>query len=555
MSAISDSDRTAAFRAEIDDAPSLSARATAMVAFCGYLDSANRSAEALEVARDAAVVADEAGDDRLIGWAAFRQMMALRNLGRLDEVVAMGEQTREQFKSSGDVIGEVRAAALLAVVLLAVGEYDRGLQALVESSALISLISVPDVELVNALHLQALAFQQLSAFEPAVKASEEGLWFADKLEDPFEASWARFHLADHLIVWADFLSQRDPPRAKDLRLRAIDLLDQSLALVPSGTDEGFLGLLEMTRGLALPGVGRLAEGIACLSKAATTPGFEQGAAERARLDRALGRGFLETGDLDAAREHLDASIAALYETDLFGLLSSTLKDRADVRRRQGDLAGGVTDLQEALLTGEDRRLSEAVGRAKGILGRLDLEVKKVEITRREMNVEILERMAMVDPLTGISNRRSLDGFGTKAAVSTCEWLSVAVVDVDEFKVINDAFGHLVGDAVLQRIARVLEQSVRSGVDLAARYAGDEFVLVLVGLDEAAATEVCDRIRLTIAEYAWTDVKAELAVTVSIGIATEPVPATFWNLFADADGALFQAKTNGRNRSGVFTRPG
>ena len=554
MSAIPDSDRAAAFRTAIDAAPSPRNRAKAMIEFCTYLDTDNRSEEALKLAREAAAVADDAVDARLVGWALFRQMMALRNLGRLEEVVALGEETRDQFKYSGDLIGEARAASLLASVFLALGRHDEGMQSLIDSSAMISRTHVADIEFVNTLHLQAQAFQHLNAFEPAVKASERALVFADKLDDPFESVWARYHLADHLVVWADCLTRVEETQAHDLRVRALKLLDEGLESGKTCADEGVLGLLELTRGLALLGLGRVHEGLECLSLASGGCGFGHGAAEQARLDRALGRGFLKIGDLDAALKHLTESVRNLALTDLFGWLSGTLRDRAEVRRGLGDLQGAVVDLDRALDIAERRRVAEAVDRSKGVVGRIDLELRNVDVSRRELHVEVLERMAMVDPLTGVSNRRALDGSGTAAAVSNCGCISVAVVDVDHFKAINDNFGHLTGDAVLKRIATTLDESIRKGVDVVARYAGDEFVLVLLGIDEDAASELCERIRVAITEYSWHELKPDLAVTVSIGVATGTVPNSFWNLFSDADAALFQAKEDGRNRSGVHRLP-
>ncbi len=551
MSIISDSDRIAAFEAAISAAPSPRNRAKVMIEFCVYLDTVNNSEKALTVAREAAAVADQALDPRLVGWALFRQMMALRNLGRLEEVVGLSEETGDQFSYSGDLIGEARVAALLSVVHFSLGDHDEGMQTLVDSAAMVTRTNVADVELVNTLHCQAMAFEGLSAFDSAVAAAERALAIAERLEEPFEAVWALYRLADHLVVWADFLIRGDAGQAEALRVRAVDLIDKGFAFAEAHVDGSFLGHLNLTRGLALIGSGRIEQGLTCLGLAASSGGFGQGAAEQSRLDRALGRAYLESGDLDAASSHLDRSMVALGGTDLFAWMPGTLSDRAEVRKRQGNLAGAFSDLKRALQTAETLRVAEVVGRSKGVIGKVDLELRHLDVTRRELRTEVLQRQAMTDSMTGIPNRRALDGAGTAAAVSNCGCLSVAVVDIDHFKSINDGFGHLTGDAVLRGVGAILVDSVRNGVDLAARYAGDEFVLVLLGVDQDAAAELCERIRVMIAAHAWAEVKPGLAVTVSIGLATGVVPNAFWNLFADADSALFVAKKQGRNRSSIF----
>jgi diguanylate cyclase (GGDEF) domain len=122
-------------------------------------------------------------------------------------------------------------------------------------------------------------------------------------------------------------------------------------------------------------------------------------------------------------------------------------------------------------------------------------------------------------------------------------VSVALLDLDRFKSINDGFSHLVGDEVLRRVGRLMEAVVRQG-DLVARYGGEEFGMVLpaTSLEEAAA--VCDRVRRAVANTDWSAVRVGLCVTVSGGVAEE---SSAERALSVADSRLYVAKRSGRNR--------
>jgi diguanylate cyclase (GGDEF)-like protein len=158
--------------------------------------------------------------------------------------------------------------------------------------------------------------------------------------------------------------------------------------------------------------------------------------------------------------------------------------------------------------------------------------------------------AMIDPLTGIGNRRSLLHNGNqlmKRHVAEPCPAAVLLIDLDQFKSINDRFGHAIGDRVLQVFAEAASTHVRAG-DLIGRLGGDEFAAVLhnVGRDKALA--VAERIRSTFAAVAIEVDGRPVAATVSIGIAcAEAGPLDIPDLLAQADQALYHAKERGRNR--------
>lgn len=156
-------------------------------------------------------------------------------------------------------------------------------------------------------------------------------------------------------------------------------------------------------------------------------------------------------------------------------------------------------------------------------------------------------MAQTDALTGIANRRSALSFletEMRHALEDGTPLSVAILDIDHFKSINDRFGHATGDAVIRKTAVLCSGAVRSS-DLAGRIGGEEFVLVLPGADSATAQNVGERVRVSIETADW-GADGPDTVTASIGVATLKGTEGAEQLLAEADGALYRAKREGRN---------
>jgi diguanylate cyclase len=164
-----------------------------------------------------------------------------------------------------------------------------------------------------------------------------------------------------------------------------------------------------------------------------------------------------------------------------------------------------------------------------------------------------EQHSNTDALTGLANRRSLDGFLRAEQIKTMETgspLSILLIDIDHFKKFNDSYGHQVGDQVLRLVAKVLHESVRD-CDLAARYGGEELMAILPGAPIDACFEAAERIRCRIADARLTRraTGEEISsVTVSIGVAQFRMGETADGMIERCDRALYQAKRLGRDRT-------
>jgi diguanylate cyclase (GGDEF)-like protein len=165
------------------------------------------------------------------------------------------------------------------------------------------------------------------------------------------------------------------------------------------------------------------------------------------------------------------------------------------------------------------------------------------------HLEELARLARRDALTGLPNRRALEeelARETARAARAGTALSAIALDVDRFKLVNDAHGHAVGDAVLATVAARAAAALRGG-DVLARTGGEEFTALLPGADLARAVEVAERIRARVAAGPVEAAGRALAVTVSLGCAALAAGDHGGSLLARADAKLYEAKRAGRDR--------
>ncbi len=247
------------------------------------------------------------------------------------------------------------------------------------------------------------------------------------------------------------------------------------------------------------------------------PGAEQSAAQMVELAQQTGR------EQAALMGHLLAS---------------------RVFEMQGKHQQALAELKQ--LAARERRVRSQSLANRSTVVSWQLEMRRGEESRRSLqaSAQQLEKLALEDPMTGIANRRCFEQVATQSLrASQADGgrpLCLALIDVDRFKEVNDGHSHSVGDKVLQVIAALLTEHVRDE-DLAARLAGDEFVLVLRRTELTRASEVCDRVCAAVADYDWQAISPGLAVTISVGVAQSRLDDTLENLVHRSDIAMYKRK--------------
>jgi diguanylate cyclase len=185
---------------------------------------------------------------------------------------------------------------------------------------------------------------------------------------------------------------------------------------------------------------------------------------------------------------------------------------------------------------------------------VNAEVSRLRAGLHERNKELatmaakLADLASRDDLTGLWNRREFMRLlqeERKRAERHSERFCVALIDVDHFKQVNDRFGHLTGDAVLQELAQVFDHTRRM-TDTLARYGGEEFILLLFDVDADAAQHALERMRAGVEVNDWQRIATGLHVTISIGVAAWQPDEDVGQTINRADAALYHAKAAGRN---------
>ncbi len=178
------------------------------------------------------------------------------------------------------------------------------------------------------------------------------------------------------------------------------------------------------------------------------------------------------------------------------------------------------------------------------------EIERLNLILQDKVKELAEQAA-TDKLTGLFNFRTFE-HELNRRINEFErqtdktGLSIAIIDIDHFKKFNDTHGHNAGNVVLAGVAREIGKLVRK-MDLACRYGGEEFVVILSKCDPEGIRLFAERVRTTIAETMFETDAGKLSVTVSIGCTSHQPGDSYDSFFKRADQALYRAKNNGRNR--------
>jgi diguanylate cyclase (GGDEF)-like protein len=520
--------------------------------------AASDAADARVFSVELAVVADALAGTGQPSWDAWAAAFAARAAlldGDVDGAateVATARAALERCRPSAD---RALTLAYLAHVEVTADRFDAALHLAVDASLLADQVAAeePSRPLHQAHHWLSLALTRLDLEELAVAQALRGARVAAALPDLGD-QWQLLRLCaqQHTELAQTVHRRGDSARSRELAEVALRCATSARELPWEPTDSDS-DLLDVIQAWAMTLSGELDDALPPLRRVRRH--LQSGGAAVwlvGYADLVLARllALLCARDALPGRPHGEEAVELLVTA------SGAFAAAGDRRRyRQcllelGQATAAMGSTVEALHWLEAYRTETTRAHLRGRELWAEMFVRRSRLREAERQTALLRRHALEDTLTGLGNRRSAERRMGDLRMDR-EPVSLAVVDVDGFKSVNDENSHLHGDAVLRRVAELLRQHSRTG-DEVFRWAGDEFVVVLPNTGEAQAVVAMERLRSAVADADWAALDVPGPVTVSIGVATAgpagPAGPRSWReLFDSADLHLFGAKRSGRNR--------
>jgi diguanylate cyclase len=492
---------------------------------------------ALEAADHYEALIRLAGDDITLGYLMQCRMFGLMWTGRDREAVAVGQELLRLRERLGTRVAAAKTRADLVEMQFRIGQLDDGLDGLARANAVLSQIEGDDLRYLAAVNSVANAAHGAELYELGEQACRrviERLGNELNFACPIHETYVML-----LLEWGMRLEQIGRPEEASARFRRCQAVAGEIITDLERRESTPTFQLKGAYALTLAKLGEPGAALTLAQEIIEPLRAEEQYMEARLAHLAAGLGWHAAGDdAGARREFLAAQQLCEH--------GSTRAERLQVRYELARLAtagldpGRARDLTEAM-TEQARSLwelrLERVAMLRQATHRIDLEEQ-----RRRAAAELLR-----DTLTGIGNRRRYEQMVAAFALPSDEPRCLLLIDVDEFKAVNDRFSHAVGDRVLAEIGTALRTNCRDrDRDVPTRFGGDEFA-VFVHTDLAGAVEVGERIRWALRGREWEGLASGLTVTISIGVAELHSGMTVEDLFAAADQNLYIAKRSGRDR--------
>lgn len=539
------------------------------------LDAARRTymedaGNALAEATDCLEIGRALGDQRLCARARALQAAAELQRGDLPGALELVVDAERHCERSDDVVARCEIAAVKSQVAFLTGAYAEALRqadravAIADGAGALALriharrttcvvfgnLGVPDLR-ERIEQLLALTIEAGGRWEEAISRNDLATW----MQEQGDLAGAERELERALALVGGAAGNTDGGGAG--------------ARGEVGESRFALALVHATRAENRILAGRLEDALADaelsleLLTATELPNpYLLAATVRAAVQARVGLGQLDDaqrsgeGALEWLGERLPQTRSLILSTLATALREADRVDEAfDALQRSAELERqAVRELSElqrrlerATLEAEAaRRESDQLAQSNRRLAEAHAELARRADQLEELHGQLREQ-ADRDPLTGLHNRRYLARELNRLATDRLALpLSLAVLDLDYFKSVNDRFGHAVGDQVLIRAAALLCDALR-GADTVVRSGGEEFVLVMPATGERAAAACCERIRAAVRGADWEQVAPGLALTTSVGLATTQDQHDLETALRIADQRLYCAKRSGRDR--------
>jgi len=546
-SRVSAQDPSAADRRRLEDADSLRRS--------GSLDAAIRLGD------EVLASAQARGDARTTALA----QVALSNFHRYvpNSLIAIQLLNGAEiyFRDAGEV-GLARVLTFKGMILSDLGDHTKALDLFHEALGVFDAhrVAVDPVQEATCLGAIGIACTQLGEFEQAEDAYLRALEAYRGVRNAEGMGYLYNNLAILRVRSIQALGERGAA-ANALGNEMFAFVDQGLELEERSVHSTHLrALLLNTKGDGLRALGRAAEALPLIEQSLAA--YRDMNSPRGQADAAadLGAALLGLDRNGDALVHLRAGLDVAIAHELKDHQRRLRKLLADAFERTGNHRDALSNyktyhmLERELSDRETQKklqqlaLREEIGRA--LTEAREQSLRSAELSEQNealrRQTEALDRIAYLDTLTGLANRRRFEERVANLPRLLPAGFGVAVLDIDFFKRINDTWSHAMGDSVLQAVGMLLHAHCREE-DLVARIGGEEFVVVMHGVSPAQASEACERVRAAIEAHPWSALQTGIRVTASIGLALADGDSEMGDLLKTADARLYSAKRSGRNR--------
>lgn len=506
------------------------------------------------------------GLNDLSGAAQAHNLLAIiyRRHDRHDDALDHFRQSLEIRRNIGDRRGQSASLNNIALIHHAGSRFDLALENLFQSLELSEAEDDPEAGAYALVNIARVYFAT-SEFDRALRFAQRGLEQNRRSNDRALDS----SLLTLLGTIYSRLDQRDD---------AINCLKRSLEISHHTGNLNDEGDALLALGIIYQDIAQFHESNHALHRALTIMRQLNSSRDEADVLVALGRGFQRQSDhqnaLDVLQKAMESAVRgqsdkqieeihlrmseiheamgayklALHHFRAYDHLAAA-HGSIDATRRVRELTS-AWEFQHEPDSSKTEELSHALNALR------DADQKNAALlSRLKQQAELLEQLAREDGLTGVANRRWLNlklAQEFDRAVRFGHSLSVVMIDIDDFKQVNDRLSHPVGDSVLIKVASLMRDQLRS-VDVVGRYGGEEFMLILVETGRERAQSVCERLLRSVSDFDWQTIHSELdRITLSIGIACrdslgEQEMDSPGRMVQMADQAMYRAKKSGKNR--------
>jgi diguanylate cyclase (GGDEF)-like protein len=503
---------------------------------------------------DAAWRAVPQADDRGRAEAGYLLTMARFRLGRWPAVLDIGESAAALLNRTGEISRHVEVLRWVTIAASELGRFDLALSSANESCRVAEAAGERG-PLALSLMALGICIERMGDPWQAHRLVEEARLLLQGENNPYAQSMVLNNLCASYI--GAFYLLRDGGSQGEVRsvLRKAEAhAREALPLVAQMPHNPVLyAIVEGNLAEALVHLGERDEAEQLLDQALRRVTEQGNTAHSWRIRFSRGELLLARGDAAGASRELNALWHELDGSEQSNTLTRVHDALYRTWRALGDHANALAHLEAFEMLERKRVVAQLQAQSRLFVTRVEAERSRLEAQVERLRAAEFESEAQRDQLTGLGNRRHLDRRMPPvlaAAASNNSPLSVALIDLDHFKRINDRFGHGIGDLVLSRIADLLRANTRS-TDVLVRLGGEEFLIVFTDTALPLAQEVSERLREQVQSHDWSTIAPELAVTLSIGLTTAP-PYDLAVLSQSADQALYRAKSAGRNRVQVST---